>query len=490
MPTLDDNLNLTVEDDGSFTLVVSDQGVAIPATHAPTHASGGSDPITIANTQVTGLGTMSTQAAGAVAITGGTIAGATISTSTLSSPTINTPAIAGGTINSAVIGGTSPAAGTFTAVAGTTGTFSGGVSGTTGTFSGNTSVAGTLTVTGAVTLTTDLTVPNGGTGASTLTGIIRGSGTSAFTAVTSSTVGQVLRCTGANTFAFGGVDLADTDAVTGTLPVARGGTGATTLTGVVKGTGTGALTASPVGLASADVTGTLPVANGGTGATALSTGVVKSNGTVLSSSAVGLASADVTGTLPVTKGGTGAITLTGVVKGTGIGALTASPVGLASADVTGVLPIANGGTGFSTNPYGQLSSQEASSAVDFTTGYVKLGLDTTFDSANSVGFDDGGGENKLRYTGSVTRRFLVFASVDIQSTTAGAIFAIKLYRNGVALDPTECCANAAGKNPYMAKLVTNWIVELSTNQYLELWADSPDSDTGTPQRMRLIATPV
>jgi hypothetical protein len=492
MPTLDDSLNLTIEDDGSFTLVVSDQGVAIPATHAPFHAAGGSDPITIANTQVTGLGTMSTQPANNITVTGGTIAGVTISTSTLSSPTINTPTIAGGTINSAVIGGTTPAAGTFTAVAGTTGTFSGAVSGTTGTFSGNTSVAGTLTVTGAVTLNNDLTVANGGTGASSLTGMVKGNGTSAFTTVTSSTVGQVLRCTGTDAFAFGAVNLADTDAVTGTLPAANGGTGATTLTGVVKGTGTGVLTASPVGLASADVTGTLPVANGGTGATALSTGVVKSNGTVLSSSAVGLASADVTGTLPVTKGGTGAITLTGVIKGTGTGALTASPVGLASADVTGVLPIANGGTGFNTNPYGQLGSQIPGDVVTYNTGFVKLDMITTFDSSNSSGFDDGSGvSNKLRYTGSATRRFLIFASADILDVNAGSNYSIMLFKNDIAIPQTECRANAVGKgSSFLAKLVTNWIVSLAQKDFVDLRVDSITDDNGAPQRMRLVATPI
>lgn len=225
MPT--DIYSLTIEPSGELSLTLSGQGVAIPATHASTHGSGSTDPITIANTQVTGLGTMSTQNANNVAITAGTIAGVTISTSTLSSPTINTPVISGGTINSAVIGGTTPAAGTFTAVTGTTGTFSGAISGTTGTFTGNTSITGTLIVTGAVTLNTDLTVSNGGTGVSTITGIVKGNGTSAMSAVTSSTVGQVLRCTGTDSFAFGEVNLADTDAVTGTLPVARGGTGAT-----------------------------------------------------------------------------------------------------------------------------------------------------------------------------------------------------------------------------------------------------------------------
>ena len=101
-----------------------------------------------------------------------------------------------------------------------------------------------------------LGVENGGTGASSLTGIVKGTGTSAFTA--------------------GNVNLASE--VTGTLPVANGGTGATTLTGVLKGNGTGAVTASNVNLAS-EVTGTLPVANGGTGITALGTGVATFLGT-------------------------------------------------------------------------------------------------------------------------------------------------------------------------------------------------------------------
>ncbi len=56
--------------------------------------------------------------------------------------------------------------------------------------------------------------------------------------------------------------------VTGTLPVTNGGTGATTLTGYVKGTGTSALTASST-VPTSDLTGTLGVANGGTGATSL-----------------------------------------------------------------------------------------------------------------------------------------------------------------------------------------------------------------------------
>jgi hypothetical protein len=55
---------------------------------------------------------------------------------------------------------------------------------------------------GATPSPTLLDVANGGTGASTLTGIVKASGTSAFTAITSSTAGHILSCTGANTYAF------------------------------------------------------------------------------------------------------------------------------------------------------------------------------------------------------------------------------------------------------------------------------------------------
>ena len=64
-----------------------------------------------------------------------------------------------------------------------------------------------------------------------------------------------------------------TTGVTGTLPVANGGTGAVTLTGVVKGNGTSAFTASTVSLTT-EVSGTLPVGSGGTGATTLTANAV------------------------------------------------------------------------------------------------------------------------------------------------------------------------------------------------------------------------
>ena len=78
-------------------------------------------------------------------------------------------------------------------------------------------------------ITGTLAVGNGGTGATTLTGLLQGNGTGAVTAITnSSTVGHVLRATGSNAYAWGALDLADSDAVTGSLPHAYGGTETTT----------------------------------------------------------------------------------------------------------------------------------------------------------------------------------------------------------------------------------------------------------------------
>ena len=98
-----------------------------------------------------------------------------------------------------------------------------------------------------------------------------------------------------------------TTGVTGTLAVANGGTGVTTLTGYVKGAGTATMTASAT-IPVADITGTLPVANGGTGAATL-TGLIKGNGTSAMTAAT--AGTDYQAPIVLTTTGTGAATLSG-----------------------------------------------------------------------------------------------------------------------------------------------------------------------------------
>ena len=136
----------------------------------------------------------------------------------------------------------------------------------------------------------------------------------------------------------------------GTLPVAAGGTGATTLTqnGVVYGNGT-----SVAGITAAGTTGQVLIA---TTSGAPSWGSVPSTAAVTSfqTSLSGLTPSTATtgvvtlaGTLGVASGGTGAATLTGYVKGSGTSALTASST-IPTSDLTGTLGIGNGGTGQTT----------------------------------------------------------------------------------------------------------------------------------------------
>ena len=112
-------------------------------------------------------------------------------------------------------------------------------------------------------------VSHGGTGATSLTGVLHGNGTTAVTA--------------------GNVALASE--VSGTLPVANGGTGVATLTGYAKGSGTSAMSA----------VATIPVTDGGTGTTTAPT----PNGVIYASSATGYASTAAGTTGQILKATTG-----------------------------------------------------------------------------------------------------------------------------------------------------------------------------------------
>jgi len=105
-------------------------------------------------------------------------------------------------------------------------------------------------------------------------------------------------------------------AVTGTLAVANGGTGATTLTGLVKGNGTGAMTAAVAGT---DYQVPISLTTNGSGAATLS-------GTTLNIPAVSstISASTITGTVTIDNGGTGATTATAALTNLGAAPL-ASP---------------------------------------------------------------------------------------------------------------------------------------------------------------------
>jgi hypothetical protein len=191
------------------------------------------------------------------------------------------------------------------------------------------------------------------------------------------------------------VDL--TTQVTGTLPIANGGTGSTSTTYVDL---------------TANVTGTLPIANGGTGST--------------STTYVDL-TANVTGTLPVANGGTGVTTSTGtgaVVLGT---APTITGMTLAGA-VTGADQTVSA---INLKDYGEVTNAIGSTGggtqdIDLTLGnYVTATVDTsanTFTFSNPTASDEGCGFT-LVLTNGGSQTVTWPASVDWPDATAPTLTA-------------------------------------------------------------------
>jgi hypothetical protein len=212
----------------------------------------------------------------------------------------------------------------------------------------------------------DLVVANGGTGVSTLTagGLLLGSGTAAVTAMGVLADGAIVIGDGVGD----PVQLSAFSSSTGTLKVANGGTGASTLTngGIVLGSGTGAVTVLaqatngqiPIGRTGLDPilalitggsgidvnvgSGTIEIVNTGSGGTVtnvatagtengltLTGGPITGTGTITLGGTLAISNSDWSGTdLSVANGGTGASTLTsgGVLLGSGTGAITAMAV--------------------------------------------------------------------------------------------------------------------------------------------------------------------
>ena len=261
----------------------------------------------------------------------------------------------------------------------------------------------------------------------------------------------------------------------GTLPVAAGGTGATTLTtnGVVYGNGT-----SPAGITAAGTTGQVLVA---TTSGAPSWGAVPTTAAVTSfqTSLSGLTPSTATtgvvtlaGTLGAANGGTGATTLTGYVKGNGTSAFTAASTVPAS-DLSGTVAIANGGTG-------QTTAADAFNALDpmTTTGDMIYASAANTAARLPVGTTGqvltvaGGIPSWAAAAGSTTLTTTDFTATSGQTTftvTYTPALLQGVYRNGIKLGLADYTATNGTSIVLAAGAVTGDLIQV---QYFSSLATS------------------
>lgn len=208
-------------------------------------------------------------------------------------------------------------------------------------------------------------------------------------------------------------DITSLTGLTTALTVAQGGTGAATLTGYVKGTGTTAMTAAA----------TVPVA-------------------------------DISGTLTVAQGGTGAVTLTGYVKGTGTTAMTAA----------------------ATVPYNDVSGHawiNASSTLDQTQAAINTAKEFTLDTGISGTGIAVNASSRITFTDAGT--YMLNPSIQFANSSGADHTATVWFRkNGTNIANSASTMsipnNAAGS---LTVFAVSWIETVTAGQYIEImWAVS------------------
>jgi hypothetical protein len=232
-----------------------------------------------------------------------------------------------------------------------------------------------------------LAVALGGTGALSFTnnGVLVGSGTAPLSATVAGTQYQVLRAGVGGTPAFGAMNLDQSAAITGLLPLTNGGTGAATAAAARTNLGAAASGANSDITSLAGLTTALSLAQGGTGATTAAAGR-----TNLGAAASG-ANSDITSltglttALSVAQGGTGAPSASPFVvfAGPSVGPTAGAPTFRSL--VSGDIPWATPGTIGSTTPSSAAFTSVTSNAQ---IGYEFKPFGTTTGNTGEIRFDE------------------------------------------------------------------------------------------------------
>jgi hypothetical protein len=142
---------------------------------------------------------------------------------------------------------------------------------------------------------------------------------------------------------------------------------------------------------------------------------------------------------------------------------------------------------------GQVSKMDAGTiAIATQSVYVSTGLTGTLDATTANGIELGTIDAfAVKNTSGSTRLMQIYGSIDAKTATGNnKVLGIKLAKNGVAIDETECRA-FTGSGSEEAKLVTNWIISMAANDEVALFiANQSGTENISFGRARLVAVQV
>lgn len=137
-------------------------------------------------------------------------------------------------------------------------------------------------------------------------------------------------------------------------------------------------------------------------------------------------------------------------------------------------------------------SKMTDGTIDITTQgtYISTGLTATLDSSTAYGMVRGTIDAfGLKNDSGATKLFRIYGSIDATDGNNSTL-GIKLAKNGVAIDATECRA-FTGSGAQEAKLVTSWMVELDDGDEISLLIANHSNTTDiTFKRGRVVASEV
>jgi hypothetical protein len=412
---------------------------------------------TIPNTDITGLGTMSTQGSDAVTITGGTANGLTIGASNPAAATVttlrinSTLSLAGATGTSGqVLTSNGASAPTWQSVAGVGTVTSVDVSGGT---TGLTTSGGPVTSSGTITLAGTLAIANGGTGATSAANALTALGAYPATNPSGFGVGTVTSVA-ALTLGTTGTDLSSSVATGTTTPVITLNvpTASATNRGVLSAADWTTFNSKGSGTITS-VTGTAPVVSSGGTTPAISMAAAntttdgyltstdwntfngKGAGTVTS----------VTGTAPVVSSG---------------GATPAISMAAASTSVSGYLTSTDWNTFNSKDAGPSFSAYQSSAQTLSSNTWTKINLQTEEWDTNS-NFDN---TTNYRFTPTVGGYYQVNGAVAISSVNTSITTA--LYKNGSNFK----ISNQSNANMYIGNVSALVFLNGSTD-YIEMYCN-------------------